>query len=925
MKTPALIATIAALAATATAANTPTKFIDPVVERHPENLGVTYTTIARQTAPEVHGQPYMAKGHPRALWDSNDIAYYRELAKTDDTFKGHLDNLRARMDKRIAEPVGIPDGRKDEEGNWIFPDKFEQFNTGPRTSFYSYHFNWAQTMAQLAQAYAIFDEPKYGEFCRQMLLAYAENYSKWGFPDNCPRHRHAIDGRLSYQFLGEAGHLTLYAFAYDLVHNLPSWTPEERKLVNQFFRDIVYCFLPRHNTPEKPTQYNPDHFAYPNNRTAQYIAATVIAAIATDDREMLDWALYGYEGTKENPVSGVFGNTFTRNCISEDGQWKESMGYQVTMVASAVTTIAECLWKNGIDIYRHDNGILKRLFETVVEFGNPDPEITNPMMNDSAGRAPAWGGIDIQTIEYAYRRYKEPTYLHIIKNISPKKAFAHTWHIGAPPLYLGASLPDAPSRDLLSLNYFETGYGVLRLPRPDPVEGTTQLIFMFGPTRDHAHPDRLGIDLYTMGQHRVPDHGIYFPYNNPWNRNWQLTTFGHAAMTVDEEIQRFNGYSGRYPRTDPTPEAIQTLYAHASTFGMQRGHSNTIYGGVLQDRSLFLTGEYLADLFSAYSEEPRTYDVTWQMLGDMKTDLAFKSRDPWPEPPAITAKPTLEDIRAHCHGLGYNALGNPRSVRTPNPWTASFDHEGKVVTIHAVGSKESEIITGDGFFRLGKDQIHPPMVFERRADQKNTVFATVLDISNSGYIKSVSQEGDTDQGYALLRIETAKGIDECYAAYGTVTNANNANNEAGASSKGQSESAPAAAPLVISGISGIIKKAGTLETDAIQAHVMRDGEKVRAMYLGGGTILKTKTASISRDTSGLAFIERTPAGNYIVGNPSPSAATLTVAHPDLKGLKAYPLNIKYERLADAQPVPFKPTPTGVEIKLAGATCVEFTK
>ncbi len=74
-----------------------------------------------------------------------------------------------------------------------------------------------------------------------------------------------------------------------------------------------------------------------------------------------------------------------------------------------------------------------------------------------------------------------------------------------------------------------------------------------------------------------------------------------------------------------------------------------------------------------------------------------------------------------------------------------------------------------------------------------------------------------------------------------------------------------------------------------------DGPQVRAMYLGGGTVLKVGDASLSRGEPGLAYIEKAESGAYVVGNPSPTEATLTVALAPLAGMDAYQLGPNGQR------------------------------
>jgi hypothetical protein len=124
----------------------------------------------------------------------------------------------------------------------------------------------------------------------------------------------------------------------------------------------------------------------------------------------------------------------------------------------------------------------------------------------------------------------------------------------------------------------------------------------------------------------------------------------------------------------------------------------------------------------------------------------------------------------------------------------------------------------------------------------------------------VSEQGDRDAGFGLLQIQTADGADSCFASY-----------RPGAYS------------------------AGGVETDALQALVRMRGPSPRALYLGGGTFLKAGDASLRRSSAGLAYVEQTAGGGYVVGNPSPESATVTVKLRALFGLEAFDLD------ADGEP------------------------
>ena len=101
-----------------------------------------------------------------------------------------------------------------------------------------------------------------------------------------------------------------------------------------------------------------------------------------------------------------------------------------------------------------------------------------------------------------------------------------------------------------------------------------------------------------------------------------------------------------------------------------------------------------------------------------------------------------------------------------------------------------------------------------------------------------------------------------------------------------------------------------------------NGTEPQTLYLAGGKSLKVGDASITRSDIGLAYVEKTKDGNYIVGNPSPTPATVSVTLTALAGLKAYSLDAKDQKGAAAE---LKTANKTVTLQLAPGAKVQFTK
>jgi hypothetical protein len=509
-------------------------------------------------------------------------------------------------------------------------------------------------------------------------------------------------------------------------------------------------------------------------------------------------------------------------------------------------------------MYSYRNGALKRMLDTAFVLAYPNPGMTVAALHDSGQfgllDSPGWLATEIGvSYELGYERYKDPRYVPVIRH-APQSLMMAT-HCKGPSLFL--DLPpakDDPAPKIENANFYSVGYGILRQPT---ATGGNQLLMEYGTSFGHAHPSKLGLDVYALGKSLMPFPGVIYPYDNPLDWKWFGTTFGNCDMMVDEMSQAFSGNIYCFPRGTPTPVAEQLVYGPALTMGLQRAWSDTLYAKpaktamarvmgvdrpeipftqVDEDRSVFFTPEYLADIFGAFSTAPHKYDLAWHILGDMTTTL---KADPFTFPDPVPN--------------GYNAMENVTHASSDQAWTATVTTDNKqTVRFLAAGGTPTDMYFGNRIVdpRATKNFEKPPVFFQRRDGQNNAIFGNAVDLSGNkdGYLKSVTQEGSLDTGYGLLKLETVKGTDLCFTAFrpGSYT-------------------------------------AEGLTTDAMQAMVKMDGSNVQAMYLGGGTTMKVSGGAIERSEPGLAYVEKTADGSYIIGNPSPTKATVTV---DLPGLGA---------------------------------------
>ncbi|MBN2583379.1 MAG: heparinase II/III family protein [Planctomycetes bacterium] len=744
----------------------------------------------------VYGQPRQTEGHPCTIWDKEDIEHYQAMLKTSTVLNEQYEGLAAAMDTRMTQPLGVPEPVKDADGNWAHVSATVNGGT---------HNQLALDIANLGAVYALSGDQKYGEFCKKLLLAYADVYDKYT-PGNRPGFTHDV-GKCFDQRLGDATWLIQVARGYDLIYNLPSITEAERKHIEDDLLKAAAKFI----AANRATMISA------TNWSAISTCSVLITGYATDDQELIDLAMYGTKGTKEKPTGGVTLH-FSEKSIDADGMWTEgAMGYQF-MALEALVADAEILWHHGIDMYRHRDAAFKRLFDSPLQYSYPD--LKTPAIHDSGHGSIV--GHESFLYEFAYRRYRDPKYL-LILNQAGMHLDAQFQQFPVSVLYDRDPNEKVAAVEWKSVNFFGVGYGVLR---NTDEQGTVSLLLDYGPNRSHGHPDKLNVDLWAFGDRLIPDPGSIW-YEQPLYRRWYHPTLAHNTLCVDELEQRACG-------------ADQLVYGPADSMSIQRARTNEAYSGIMMDRAVFLTPDYMADLFGAFARLPRKMDLCWHIRGEFSSDLKLEPTK-LPEP----------------RENGYCELDNLRHTTTDQPWSAAVTRDGNVARFVAAGGAETEVIVGDGHLGLER----PPTILQRRMVD-STLYGNAVDFSGSegGFVKGVACGGSLKDGYGLLTVQTSRGDDLCFASYrpGAYT-------------------------------------AGGLTTDAQQAYVLRRGDAVQAAYLGGGTTLKIGDVAIERDSVGLAYVEQAETGAFVVGNPSPEKAVVTLTLPAAKGMQAYSLDVEGKR------------------------------
>lgn len=781
------------------------------VTAYPASVMPTGTAAAGPV--KVFGEPRVAKGHPCTTWDKEDVARFRAMLKTSSVLQDQAKGLREAMDKRILKPVSVPQPKFGPDGK---PVHVSDSAVG------KIHNALALDLANLGTCYQLFGDEKYAAYARKLLLAYAEAWPNYGVG---ARAGFSHDpSKVFDQRLSDATWLIQVAIGYDFVRESACFTAADRaKIEKDLVAGDAYFISQNHSQLRGAT-----------NWSAIACAAILTAGYACEDEELVRIALYGtnwtdrrpkrkgdplpvpnkwWEGTPNARPSGVELH-FSEKSIDVDGMWCEgAMGYQF-MALQALVLDAEVLWRHGIDLYRYRDCALKCIFDSPLSFAYPN--LIAPAIHDS-GNAPIVG-YNSGLYEYGYLRYRDPKYLEVLRRIGRRLAASFQ-------LFTISTLYDTDVSQAgtvvepASVNLNGVGYGILRATDE---KGTRNLLLDYGPNRSHGHPDKLNLDLWAFGELQIPDPGSVW-YEQPIYRNWYRTTFAHNTLSVDLQEQNACG-------------AELLAYAAGDAFGLMRARTADAYPGVTMDRTVFLTRDYVADLFGAFSRMPRTYDLAWHPRGDGGVPQGAEGR------PFVLPEP---------RAAGYSELKDLHAFAVPKQGlVVPFDNKGLATALHvAAGDAETTLVSATADIKPNAPAEHP--VFARRITSE-TIFGTVFDLSGrSGNIASVTQEGSAQAGYGRLTIRKADGsCDVCFA----VTKEN-------ALAKGDAQVSSDA-------------QVGFWSLDA-------DGQTIRTIALAGGTMFQCGATSLKLSDVGGAVVERTETGSYLVRNTSSVVNDVTFADPGL--------------------------------------------
>ncbi len=365
----------------------------------------------------VGGAPRMVQSRPSTLWDMKDLTAYKGAINTNPVLKSAFKNILATCNTILTEVPSIPAHALEADGSWTFP----AFNKGRKDAAGTWHWEWlfnsslqknSQIVSYMGMLYALTGEAKYAAYANRilLLLTNAYGYGKGSTTTDPNGYDHfeayGFDG-------GDAGmFLAKVCNGYDLIYS--SLSAKDRSRIGS---DLI---LPMAQHLANST------WMYTNHQRWGMVClyGVLIAGESLHNKALTNLAIYGEGGTKFN-VTGGFMDCFRPTCMHAGVIWGADKQIDNQMAAlSVLTTVAEVLLHNGVNLYNYDNSAIKTAYSTAYNKFKTDLSALLAL--------PGVGGF-----QYAFARYGDEDFLRVASRLQPEFSLAIGERLPPPP----SSLP----------------------------------------------------------------------------------------------------------------------------------------------------------------------------------------------------------------------------------------------------------------------------------------------------------------------------------------------------------------------------------------------------------------------------------------------------------------------------------------------------
>lgn len=655
-----------------------------------------------------------AQTHPNLILTKSGVEKIR-AQENPVVFNKILEETRTLTDLAMAEGIVVPVPQDMGGGYTHEVHKSNYFN-----------------MQNAGALYQITGEEKYAVYIKEMLLEYTAIYPS--LPPH-PTNRSYAVGKLFWQCLNDANWMVYTAQAYDAIYNYLS-EDERNKIENEFLKPYA----------DYLSVGNPKYFNRVHNHSTWGNAAVGMMALAMDDDELLQRALYGLdlknvdELAKDNDGGFIYDKDNAKAgfyaqidySFSPDGYYGEGPYYQrYAMLPFMVFAQALNNKKPELKIFEYRDGILIKAVKSLLNQTNQSGEFFP--INDSQKGMSIYSNSVVTAVNVAYNASPEDEFVAAARKQGKVLLDQGGWEL-AKAIESSEAMTFVKKSMKFSDGYKgdEGGLGILRAGDPD---NQSTVVFKYtSQGLGHGHYDKLGYLMYDGSTEVMQDYGAarwvnidqkgggrYLKENNTWSKQ----TIAHNTLVVDH-TSHFGGEYNVANLHHSDLVFFNTNNPKAHTAGAKEVNA---YEGVEMNRILILweddyfTNPVLIDYFSADTDETHNYDMPYQFAGQiMSQNFDYK-----------TQIPTVMG-----EGHGYQHLYQEATAKAKDVIQMNWFKDSKFYTLTTQSTVGDDIVlarvgANDPEFNLRRDAL----LVHRKENAKSPRFLSVIE--NHGTYSRVTE------------------------------------------------------------------------------------------------------------------------------------------------------------------------------------------
>lgn len=469
-------------------------------------------------------------------------------------------------------------------------------------------------MQKAGALYQITSDEKYANYVKQMLLAYAKLYPTL---DLHPADRSYAPGRLFWQCLNDANWLVYTSQAYDCIYDFLS-AKEHELLERDLFRPYA----------EFLSTSNPRFFNSIHNHSTWAVAGVGMIGLVMQDEELLNRALYGMEGHRQNADRAGFLAQIDL-LFSPDGFYAEGPYYHRYAISPFVLfaqSLANC--RPDLKIFEYRQGLLRKSLYTLLNLTDADGEFFP--INDAQKGMSFHSRELIAAVDVIYALAGNDPQLLSIASLQNTVTLDNAGLSVARALK-GGLQQDFDKRSMELRDGVDGHGGGLGILRSKAKEDEITLVMKYtGQGMGHGHFDKLSFSMYENGDEVIQDYGMarfvnieqkaggaYLPENNLFAKQ----TVAHNTIVIDETTN----FNGNVELANQHHSEAFLFEAGNDSLQLMIARDTTGYAGMKLQRTMAIIKDeafekpLVVDFVSARPESKarHTYDLPYYYLGQL--------------------------------------------------------------------------------------------------------------------------------------------------------------------------------------------------------------------------------------------------------------------------------------------------------------------